>query len=122
MREERIIECDDFTEKCGYVAMDSIIRNDAVTAILATDDLLAFGAQDKIMESGKVKIALVGFNNTPLAEYRKIPLASVDVKAEELGYYGTKLLIDKLEGKAIGKNFYIIDTELVERKSLFVNF
>ena len=121
LREELIIECDDFTEKCGYVAMDNIIRNDAVTAILATDDLLAFGAQDKIMESGKVKIALVGFNNTPLAEYRKIPLASVDVKAEELGYYGTKLLIDKLEGKAIGKNFYIIDTELVERKSLYVN-
>jgi len=48
-------------------------------------------------------------------------LASVDVKAEELGYYGAKLLIDKLERKNIGKNFYIIDTELVERKSLFVD-
>ena len=64
---------------------------------------------------------MVGFNNTPLAEYRSTPLASVDVKAEELGYYGAKLLIDKLERKNIGKNFYIIDTELVERKSLFVD-
>ena len=42
------------------------------------------------MESGKVKIALVGFNNIPLAEYRTIPLASVDINSEKLGYYGTK--------------------------------
>lgn len=120
-REELIIECADFTEKCGYIAMEDIIKNDDVTAILTTDDLLAFGAQDKMKDSGKEQIALVGFNNTPLAEYRSTPLASVDVKAEELGYYGAKLLIDKLERKNIGKNFYIIDTELVERKSLFVD-
>ena len=94
INEKIIIDCDDFTEECGYKAMESIINNEKISAILTTDDLLAFGAQNKMMESGKNNIAVVGFNNTPLSEYRKVPLASVDVKAEELGYYASKLLID----------------------------
>ena len=70
-----------------------------MTAIIATDDLLAFGAQDKIMESGKVKIALVGFNNIPLAQYKNDPFGIGGYKSRRIGYYGTKLLIDKVEGK-----------------------
>ncbi len=109
----------DFTEEEGYKATKNMILADTPTAIVCTDDLLAFGSQKLLLEEGLTDVAMVGFNNTPLAEYQKVPLASVDINSEELGFYATKLLIDKLEKKENNKRFYIIDTKLVERKSLF---
>lgn len=117
--EKLIVQSEDFSELYGYEAAKGILTNNNVTAIIATDDLLAIGVQRYLIESGNERIALVGFNNTVLAQYQKIPLASVDINSEELGYYATKLLIDKLEGKENDRNFYIIDTKLIERESLF---
>lgn len=44
---------------------------------------------------------MVGFNNIQLAKYQEPPLVAVDVNGEKLGYFATKLLIDKLESREI---------------------
>lgn len=118
LNENIVFQGSDFTENEGYKAMDKILSEKDITAILTTDDLLAFGAQKRMMELEENNIAIVGFNNTPLSEYQRIPLASVDINSEKLGYYAIKLLIDKLENRAMKKNFYIIDTKLIERESI----
>lgn len=114
-----IMEVSEFSELDGYRAAEKLLVNKDITAIISTDDLLAIGIQRYLLEFGIDNIAQVGFNNTPLAKYQKVPLASVDINSEKLGYYATKLLIDKLEGKEINRNFYVIDTKLVERESLY---
>lgn len=115
-----ICEMSDFTESEGYLAAKELLKNKCLTAVLATDDLLAIGIQRYILENNLNNIAVVGFNNTFLGSYQKIPLASVDINSESLGFYATKLLIDNLENKENKKHFYIIDTKLIERESLFI--
>ena len=107
-----------FSEKSGYEAMQTILKGNKVSAIIATDDLLAFGAM-KVMEEKSINdIAIVGFNNIPLDELRTPRLASVDINPTNLGYYATKLLIDKLENNESEKKHYIVETHLIERESM----
>lgn len=118
--EDLIIHTDEFFEEDGYNAAVEIISKNKVTAIVATDDLLAFGVQRLLREKKKNDIAVVGFNNIPLAKYQEPSLSSVDVNGEKLGYFATKLLIDNLESREDNKRFYIIETEFIERDSVFI--
>lgn len=120
VHEDYIIEMDSISEESGYKAAEIISKYDEITAIIAIDDLIAIGIQKYLLENDKNKIAHVGFNNIPLAKYQKIPLASIDVNAEELGVYATKLLINKLESKEGNINYYVIDTKFIDRESLYI--
>lgn len=118
INESIICEGSSFTEDTGYNEVLKIVENKNVTAIVGTDDLLAFGIL-KLLEERKINnIAVVSFNNTPVANFQKPPLASVDINSEKLGYYATKLLINKLENRDINKKKYIIETKLIERESI----
>ncbi|QZY57305.1 LacI family DNA-binding transcriptional regulator [Crassaminicella profunda] len=114
--ENSIIEVEDFREVLGYNAMKKILNGNKPTAVVCTDDLLAFGASSYLVENNMKGISIVGFNNIPLAEYQKPALTSVDINAKELGYYAAKMLVDKLE-KNITNMHYIIETNLIERES-----
>jgi DNA-binding LacI/PurR family transcriptional regulator len=114
--EKRIVEVGQFKEDLGYKAMENILGRSKVQAVVATDDLLAFGANVYLTQSNRRDIAIVGFNNTLLAQYQNPPLTSVDINAEKIGYYTAKLLVDKLENK-VEKTFFIIETNLIERES-----
>lgn len=116
LHEKRIVEVDQFTEELGYKGIEEILDRSNVTAVVATDDMLAFGANLYLTQRNRQEIALVGFNNTLLAEYQKPPLTSVDINAEKIGYYSAKLLVDKLENKT-AETFFIIETNLIERGS-----
>ncbi|MTI49203.1 MAG: LacI family transcriptional regulator [Firmicutes bacterium] len=115
--DDQLIKEADFSETRGYEAMKEILRNKKPEAVVTTDDLIAFGAMKAIKEETDEKIAVVGFNNTPLASYQSPKLSSVDINAEELGYHAAKLLIDKLENKESNMQHYIVDTKLIERES-----
>jgi DNA-binding LacI/PurR family transcriptional regulator len=115
--DENMIQVAEFTEKSGYDAMKRILNMSNPTAVVTTDDLIAFGASKAISESSDHNISIVGFNNTPLAAYRNPTISSVDINSEELGYFAVKLLINKLENEKTYINNYIIDTKLVERES-----
>jgi DNA-binding LacI/PurR family transcriptional regulator len=114
--EKSILEVEDFREDLGYNAMKKILNERKPTAVVCTDDLLAFGASSYLVEKNIKGISIVGFNNIPLAEYQKPALTSVDINAKELGYYAAKMLVDKLE-KDIMNRHYIIETNLIERES-----
>lgn len=113
-----IYEAEEFTQINGSYAINKILDSNRPTAVVATDDLLAFGAQETLNELGVKNMSIAGFNNIPMSEYQNPPLSSVDINAEELGFYATKLIIDKLEEKSSNRNSYIIDTKLIERESI----
>lgn len=113
-----IYEAEEFTQSNGSYAINKILDSNRPTAVVATDDLLAFGAQETLNELGVKNMSIAGFNNIPMSEYQNPPLSSVDINAEELGFYATKLIIDRLEEKSSNRNSYIIDTKLIERESI----
>jgi DNA-binding LacI/PurR family transcriptional regulator len=115
--DENMIEVAEFTEISGYDAMKKILSKTSPSAVVTTDDLIAFGALKAINEISDRHISIVGFNNTPLAAFRTPSLSSVDINSEELGYFAVKLLINKLENDKEDISNYIIDTKLVVRES-----
>ena len=94
-----------------------LLENSAPTAIIVEDDILAFGVLKVLKQRNIKNIEVVGFNNSPLAEFQTPPLSSVDINAKELGYYAAKILIDSLENNEIAINHYIIDSKLIKRES-----
>lgn len=115
--ENLIYMADDFDKVDGELATIKILKKANPTAIVTTDDLLAFGAIE-VLNSKKLDVSVVGFNNIQMSEYQKPSLTSVDINSEKLGYYATSLLINKLEGKEINLNKHIIETRLIERESI----
>lgn len=115
--EELVIHKQFFKENTGYAGAKELLSKNEVTAIVTTDDLLAFGVSQLLNEKKLEKISLVGFNNIQLSKYQTPPLASVDINADELGYYAAKLLIEKLENEEIVNTHYIVNTEFIERES-----
>lgn len=113
-----IYEAEEFTQINGSYAADIILRKNKPTAIVATDDLLAFGVQEALNKLEIKDVSVVGFNNIPMAEYQNPALSSVDINSEMLGFYASKLIINKLEEKGNSKNSYIIETKLIERDSI----
>lgn len=112
-----IYEMKDFTEECGYLAAKKLFKNKGVTGIVTTDDLLAFGVLKFMKEKSIKDISIVGFNNTPLSEYQNPPLTTVNINADLLGYNAAKLLISSLRNTLEGKNYFIVDTEIIKRES-----
>jgi DNA-binding LacI/PurR family transcriptional regulator len=114
-----VIYKDEFKESEGQCGCRELLKNEDLTAIIATDDLLAFGVLKELRDNKIKNIATVGFNNTQLAQYQKPPLASVDINADKLGYKAAKLLIETLEedDKTITNRHYIVNTAFIERDS-----
>jgi DNA-binding LacI/PurR family transcriptional regulator len=111
-----IKEVEDFKEEFGYEAMNEILEKEVPSALVVVDDLLAFGASKALQEKNIFGVAIVGFNNTPPSEYHKPSLSSVDINVNKVGYYASKLLVDRLKND-IKENHYIIETNLIERES-----
>lgn len=107
----------EFSEQEGINGAIQLLDNSAITAIIVEDDILAFGVLKVLKQRNIKSIEVVGFNNSPLAEFQNPPLSSVDINAKELGYYAAKILIDSLENNEMPINHYIIDSKLIKRES-----
>lgn len=111
----------DFLEEGGYAAMKKLLSLEKVpTAIVAADDLMAFGAMRAIKESGLSipnDIAIVGFNDTPLASFSDPSLSSVEIFVHDLGFNASEILLNQLENPSEQNQHIIIQTSLKIRKS-----
>ena len=112
-----VIHTNLFNEDTGYDAANKLLENNNVSAIVTTDDLMAFGVRKLLNEKEMNGISLVGFNDIQLAQYQNPPLASVNINADKLGYNAAKLLIEKLEEIKTKNTHYIVNTEFIERES-----
>jgi len=81
-----------------------LARTPAPTAIFAVNDFNAIGALGAIRDSGRVpgeEIAVVGFNDVPLAAELPIPLTTVRSPMHRMGYRAVELLMQRLDGKPV---------------------
>ena len=95
---------------------NEILKKENPTAILATEDLLAVGANKYLFANNIEGIEVIGFNNTPITQYQNPPISSIDINASKLGYEAAKLLIRHLNNENIERKNKIVETKFIERK------
>ncbi len=117
--DEGLITEADFTEAGGYYAMQRLLpaRPDAV---FAASDIMAVGAMRAIREarlSIPSDIALVGFDDIPLAALSDPQLTTVRQHVYQFGISAVELLMDLIENGLTPRRRIIMATELVIRES-----
>jgi LacI family transcriptional regulator len=110
-----------FTEESGYEVGRTILGlRSRPTAIFASNDAMAIGALSALRDSGlrvPEDVALVGFDDIPIARYLAPPLTTVKVPIAELGRRGFEMLMTASNGHEDANKPVKLDTQLVVRRS-----
>jgi LacI family transcriptional regulator len=123
LRPERALELEGgFTEAGGYAAALQVLEMDSPpTAIFAANDSMAIGALSALRESGvqiPEQMAVVGFDDIPLARYMDPPLSTVRVPICDLGARAVEMLLHGVSHKnGHPRRRERVSTELVIRQS-----
>ncbi len=110
-----------FTEESGHVAGQRILAlRPRPTAVFAANDSMAIGALSAFREAGlrvPEDIALVGFDDIPIARFLTPQLTTVRVEIAELGRRAVAHVVGALESGDGAKKREVIKTTLVVRES-----
>jgi LacI family transcriptional regulator, galactose operon repressor len=102
--DERLILDSDFKEEGGYRSAKLLLElSPRPTAIFAASDLMAVGAMVAIKEAGlriPDDIAIVGFDDIPIAKLVNPALTTVAQFQEKLGQRAAEMLFERLNGTA----------------------
>jgi LacI family transcriptional regulator len=117
--DEALIVEGDFTEASGYYGMAQLLLSKPDAVFVASDNM-AIGAMRAIREAGlsvPEDVALVGFDDLPLATLATPPLTTVRQPIYQFGFQAVEILIDLIENGIYPARHIIMDTELVVRDS-----
>ncbi|WP_051342615.1 LacI family DNA-binding transcriptional regulator [Pseudonocardia spinosispora] len=89
----------------GYAAMSRVLaEGPPPTGVFAINDYSAIGAAHALLEhdlTPGADVALVGYNDDPIAAHLPVPLSSVRIDVGELGRRGARALIGMIEGRTV---------------------
>jgi LacI family transcriptional regulator len=110
----------DFTFEGGREATRRLLGRTRPDAILAANDLAAAGALHAVLSAGlrvPGDVAIVGMDNTAIAELTFPRLTSVDLGAAERGRRAARLLLSRLDDGALPARCERVAPSLVVRDS-----
>ncbi len=112
----------DFLKSSGYRGGKEFLKMaEPPTAIFATNDYMALGTFEAILEEGQrvpEDIALIGFNDIEFTSMKGIELTTIGQKKYEMGALAVKTLVERIEGgKAGAPKEMILEPELIIRKT-----
>jgi LacI family transcriptional regulator len=112
----------DFLKGSGYQGGKKFLEmNEPPTAIFATNDYMALGTYQAIVEQGvriPEEVALIGFNDIEFTSMKGIELTTVGQKKYEMGALAVKTLLERVEGAKRGPpEEIILEPELIIRKT-----
>ncbi len=120
-RDQRLVAHADFTYEGGAAAMRRLLEAAPdLDAVFAASDLMAAGALGVLRAAGRAvpeTVAVVGFDDSPLAEAMEPPLTSVRQPIEEMGRELVRLLAESIERGHRATRRVLLSTELVPRGS-----
>ncbi len=118
---EAFVRYGNFTPQSGFSAMSSLLALEPrPKAVFVASDTVALGALQAARQHGlrvPEDLALVGFDDIPLAEFVAPPLTAVHLPAYGLGWGAADLLIRLIVGEEIRDPHVVLETELVVRES-----
>src|SRR6266545_138636 len=111
----------DFTETSGYGAMRQLLEaTPDIDGVFIASDLMAVGALRALREARRrvpEDVAVVGFDDAPVAAYADPPLTTVRQPVEQLGQEMVRLLLHRISDPRGEPRAIILPTELVVRSS-----
>ncbi|MBV9272264.1 MAG: LacI family DNA-binding transcriptional regulator [Verrucomicrobia bacterium] len=111
----------DFSMESGYYAMREILgRNRRFTALFAGNDTIAIGAMAALREAGlsiPKDVAIVGFDDLPIASYCQPALTTVNTNPVIHGEQAALAAFALLEGHPVGVRTCGFPLKLVVRES-----
>lgn len=109
----------DFTEAGGYAGMRKLIPAKP-DAVFAASDMMAIGAIRAIREAGlriPEDVAVVGYDDLPVASQVTPPLTSIRQPTVRMGSLAVDTLIDMIQHPQQQTHHLLLATELIERAS-----
>ncbi|MFD7923555.1 LacI family DNA-binding transcriptional regulator [Streptomyces sp. NPDC059740] len=115
------VEEGDFTEESGRRAMTRLLhRHPDLDAVFAASDVMAAGALHALRSTGRRvpdDVAVIGFDDSPLARHTDPQLTSVHQPVEDMGRTMVEVLLGGLTDPASVRRDVVLRTELVRRAS-----
>jgi len=112
----------DFTVESGMQAARILLTGqDRSTAIIASNDQMAFGALKVARElalSVPGDVSIVSLENSPGVGFCQPPLTAIDQPVAETTALGVELIINALSGKPPPENLIVQPATLIERESV----
>ena len=119
--DESLIKAGSFNPQSGATAMEELLVADPrPTAVFVAGDTVAIGALQAAKRAGlhiPNDLAVVGFDDAPMAEFLDPPLTTVRLPAYGLGWGAGETLIRIVNDEQIQTSQIFLETELVIRKS-----
>jgi DNA-binding LacI/PurR family transcriptional regulator len=110
-----------FSAQSGYDAMNAMLERDrTLTALFAGNDTIAFGAMAALRDAGlriPHDIAVVGYDDIPLAAYAAPPLTTMRTSPYEQACEAAQLLLRLIAGERPAQLHTMNPVPLVLRKS-----
>lgn len=117
--EPALVEHADFTRDGGARAMERLLRRDpGIDAVAAASDNMAAGALQVLQQHGRrvpQDVAVVGFDDLPIAQMTHPALTTVQQPIRSLGHEMARLLLAVVDGEA--PSSLLLPTRLVVRDS-----
>jgi LacI family transcriptional regulator len=108
-----------FSEYRGYLAMQQLLLHNP-DAVFVASDAMAIGALRAACDAGRRvpdDLALVSFDDTPLAARADPPLTAIRQPARQLGQLAVEILLETIENPNPAPQRIVLPTELVVRVS-----
>lgn len=121
LSKSHVVEASSFTERAGREAAAKMLDAEAPpTAIVAANDLLAFGCYAALRDRGlkcPTDVSVVGFNDILFADHVVPALTTVHFAHDELGRRAGELLLRRISDADSPTQVILVETSLVVRDS-----
>ncbi len=120
--DETLISAGDFGPESGRAAVQTLLTQTTLppTAIFVASDVVAIGVMNMLHELGLEvpdDIALVGYDDIPIARYLTPPLTTIRLPAFELGKRSGEVLLSIIKSNSSAPQKILLGTELIIRES-----
>jgi LacI family transcriptional regulator len=116
-----MVEASDYTREAGRIACHELLkRHRAITAIVASNDLLALGCYDALAAARLQcprDISIVGHNDIPLVDMIHPPLTTLRIQHREMGRQAAQVLMERIAAADAKPVRVTLSPELVVRGS-----
>ena len=117
----RLIIEGDFTSESGEAAIAQLLKTDPeFDAVFAHNDLTATGVLTGLRKAGRAvpdDVAVMGFDDIPLAAHTQPPLTTIRQPLREMGRTAARQLLARLAGAPAPEEPVVVPTSLVVRES-----
>lgn len=107
------------TEEGGYRAARALLgARPEVTAVFASNDLMALGAAAALREHGRRipdDVSIVGYDDSPLANSRYLSFTTIDDRSREVGTETARAILARLDEPSTETRRVLIPPRLIDR-------